>query len=148
MSKGQKKNLIISIIVICVLLGFIASEIFNSSSTGIQEHDVVKVDYQMWKSNKYREYDILNSLFDDIIWITVIPITENSTSGLILGLYNNLFSPESFSVDEFILAIDWPVIFFLISLFTIVVVLEEQLIFQEIARRTTKKFHTNTRQFF
>lgn len=59
-----------------------------------------------------------------------------------------LFSPEPFSINEFILAIDWPVIFFLISLFTIVVILEEQLIFQEIALRITKKFHTNTRQFF
>jgi Na+/H+ antiporter NhaD/arsenite permease-like protein len=59
-----------------------------------------------------------------------------------------LFSPEPFSIDEFILAIDWPVIFFLISLFTIVVILEEQLIFQEIALRITKKFSTNTRKFF
>jgi len=59
-----------------------------------------------------------------------------------------LFSPESISIDEFILSIDWPVIFFLISLFTIVVILEEQLIFQEIALRITKKFGTNTRQFF
>ena len=59
-----------------------------------------------------------------------------------------LFSPEPFLIDEFILAIDWPVIFFLISLFTIVVILEEQLIFQEIALRITKKFSTNTRKFF
>ncbi|NVM37679.1 MAG: hypothetical protein HWN81_18950, partial [Candidatus Lokiarchaeota archaeon] len=42
-----------------------------------------------------------------------------------------LFSPIPFSIDEFILAIDWPVIFFLISVFTIVVILEEQLVFQE-----------------
>ncbi len=59
-----------------------------------------------------------------------------------------LFSPTPFSIEEFILAIDWPVIFFLISVFTIVVILEEQLIFQEIASRITKKFHTNTRRFF
>ncbi|MFX1315867.1 MAG: SLC13 family permease [Promethearchaeota archaeon] len=59
-----------------------------------------------------------------------------------------LFSPEPFTIDDFILAIDWPVIFFLISLFTIVVILEEQLIFQEIALRITKKFSTNTRKFF
>jgi len=59
-----------------------------------------------------------------------------------------LFSPIPFSIDEFILSIDWPVIFFLISLFTIVVILEEQLIFQEIALRITKKFGTNTRKFF
>ncbi|MFX1592675.1 MAG: SLC13 family permease [Promethearchaeota archaeon] len=59
-----------------------------------------------------------------------------------------LFSPTPLSIEEFILSIDWPVIFFLISLFTIVVILEEQLIFQEIASRITKKFHTNTRGFF
>jgi len=59
-----------------------------------------------------------------------------------------IFSPEPFSIDEFILSIDWSVIFFLISLFTIVVILEEQLIFQEISLRITKKFSTNTRQFF
>ncbi|MCK4688581.1 MAG: hypothetical protein KAT66_10655 [Candidatus Lokiarchaeota archaeon] len=59
-----------------------------------------------------------------------------------------LFSPEPFSIDEFILSIDWSVIFFLISLFTIVVILEEQLIFQEIALRITRKFSTNTRKFF
>ncbi|MHA2035557.1 MAG: SLC13 family permease [Promethearchaeota archaeon] len=59
-----------------------------------------------------------------------------------------LFSPTPFSIEEFILSIDWPVIFFLISLFTIVVILEEQLIFQEVALRITKKFSTNTRKFF
>jgi Na+/H+ antiporter NhaD/arsenite permease-like protein len=59
-----------------------------------------------------------------------------------------LFAPTPFSIEEFILAIDWPVIFFLISLFTIVVILEEQLIFQEVALRITKKFSTNTRGFF
>jgi Na+/H+ antiporter NhaD/arsenite permease-like protein len=59
-----------------------------------------------------------------------------------------LFSPEPFTIEELISEIDWPVIFFLISLFTIVVILEEQLIFQEVALRITKKFHTNTRQFF
>ena len=58
------------------------------------------------------------------------------------------FSPIPISIEEFILAIDWPVIFFLISVFTIVAILEEQLIFQEIASRITKKFHTNTRKFF
>ena len=59
-----------------------------------------------------------------------------------------LFSPDPITIEEFILSIDWPVIFFLISLFTIVVILEEQLIFQEIALRITKKFGTNTRKFF
>ena len=59
-----------------------------------------------------------------------------------------LFSPVHPTLEDFVLAIDWPIIFFLISLFTIVVILEEQLIFQEIALRITKKFSTNTRKFF
>lgn len=75
-------------------------------------------------------------------------LTYTITAMLAAATATFLFSPESFSVNEFILSIDWPVIFFLISLFTIVVILEEQLIFQEIALRITKKFHTNTRQFF
>lgn len=102
MRKSQNKILIISIVVIGVLLGFIVSEIFSSSSKGIQKHDIVKIDYQMWESNKYREYDVLNPLFDDIIWITVIPITENSTSGLILGLYITLLGKKKFYESDFI----------------------------------------------
>jgi len=59
-----------------------------------------------------------------------------------------LFSPEPVSMEEFFLAVDWEVIFFLVSLFTIVAILEEKLIFQEVARRITNKFSTNTRKFF
>ncbi|GAG81715.1 unnamed protein product, partial [marine sediment metagenome] len=75
-------------------------------------------------------------------------LTYSIAAMLAGGVATYLFTPESFSIDEFILSIDWPVIFFLISLFTIVVILEEQLIFQEIALRITKKFGTNTRKFF
>jgi len=59
-----------------------------------------------------------------------------------------LLSPDPISTEEVFLAVDWEVIFFLISLFTIVAILEEQLIFQEIARIITAKFRTNTRMFF
>jgi len=59
-----------------------------------------------------------------------------------------LLSPSPVSTEEVFLAVDWEVIFFLISLFTIVAILEEQYIFQEIARRITTKFKTNTRMFF
>ncbi|MHA2186389.1 MAG: SLC13 family permease [Promethearchaeota archaeon] len=75
-------------------------------------------------------------------------LTYSVASMLAAGVATFLFSPTPFDIDEFILAIDWPIIFFLISLFTIVVILEEQLIFQEIALRITKKFSTNTRKFF
>ncbi len=58
------------------------------------------------------------------------------------------FSLEVVSMEEFFLSVNWEVVFFLISMFTIVAILEENLIFQEIARRITKKFGTNTREFF
>ena len=75
-------------------------------------------------------------------------LTYSVTAMLAAATATFLFSPEPFFIEEFILAIDWPVIFFLISLFTIVVILEEQLIFQEVALRITNKFSTNTRKFF
>lgn len=75
-------------------------------------------------------------------------LTYSVTAMLAAATATFLFSPEPFSIDEFIHAIDWPVIFFLISLFTIVAILEEKLIFQEVALRITKKFSTNTRKFF
>jgi Na+/H+ antiporter NhaD/arsenite permease-like protein len=59
-----------------------------------------------------------------------------------------LFSPETILMEEFFLAVDWEVIFFLVSMFTIVAILEEKCIFQEISRRLTTKFKTNTRRFF
>ncbi|MFX1239522.1 MAG: SLC13 family permease, partial [Promethearchaeota archaeon] len=59
-----------------------------------------------------------------------------------------LFSPFPITLEDFFQAIDWTVIFFLISMFTIVAILEDKRIFNEIALRITKKFSTNTRQFF
>ncbi len=59
-----------------------------------------------------------------------------------------LESPTPITLEDFFLAIDWPVIFFLISMFTIVAILEDKRIFNEIALRITKKFSTNTRKFF
>ncbi len=59
-----------------------------------------------------------------------------------------LFSPTPLQLEDFFQSIDWTVIFFLISMFTIVAILEEKRVFNEVALRITKKFHTNTRQFF
>lgn len=59
-----------------------------------------------------------------------------------------IFLPEAISVDDMILAVEWEVIFFLISLFAIVEILDDKKIFQEIALRITTKFETNTRKFF
>ncbi|MEJ2295793.1 MAG: SLC13 family permease, partial [Candidatus Lokiarchaeota archaeon] len=67
---------------------------------------------------------------------------------LIAATFTYFMSPEPVSMEEIFLSVDWEVIFFLISLFTIVAILKEKKIFQEIARRITIKFSTNTRRFF
>jgi len=75
-------------------------------------------------------------------------LTYSMGAMLVAAVATYFLSSESISMDEFFIAIDWEVIFFLIALFTIVSILEEKSIFQEIARRITLKFHTNTRKFF
>jgi len=57
-------------------------------------------------------------------------------------------APEGITIDGLILLVEWEVVFFLISIFGIVEILHEKHIFQEIALRITKKFHTKTRSFF
>lgn len=59
-----------------------------------------------------------------------------------------LYSPTPIHLEDFFFEVDWSVIFFLISMFTIVAILEDKRIFNEIALRITKKFSTNTRKFF
>lgn len=75
-------------------------------------------------------------------------LTYSMGAMLVAATATYFFSLEVVSMEEFFLSVNWEVIFFLISMFTIVAILEENLIFQEIARRITKKFSTNTRGFF
>ena len=75
-------------------------------------------------------------------------LTYSMGAMLVAATATYFFSPEVVSMGEFFLSVNWEVIFFLISMFTIVAILEENLVFQEIARRITKKFSTNTRGFF
>ena len=75
-------------------------------------------------------------------------LTYSMGAMLVAATATYFFSPEVVSMEEFFLSVNWEVIFFLISMFTIVAILEENLIFQEIARRITNKFSTNTRGFF
>jgi Na+/H+ antiporter NhaD/arsenite permease-like protein len=58
------------------------------------------------------------------------------------------FLPDAITMENLMLAIEWEVIFFLIAIFTIVEVLDDKRVFQELALRITRKFETNTRKFF
>ncbi len=81
-------------VIILVIIGFIFYNITFSKQIIVEKHDSVKIDYIIWESDSRKDYDVLNPLFDGRIWIMMIPVTENSTSGLILGLYNNLLNKE------------------------------------------------------
>ena len=74
----------------------------RSQITFIQKYDLVKIDYQIWESDVDKNYNVFNPSFDDTIWITMILITENSTSGLILGLYNNLLGNQIYFESDLI----------------------------------------------
>lgn len=87
---------------------------------------------------------IIIVLFDEKIDYLIYSILFT----LIAIVATNLLIPEKTTLGDIILAIEWEVVIFLIALFTIVEVLEDKQVFEEIARRITKRFHTNTRKFF
>ena len=90
----SRTKIIVLVVLVCgVLLSlFIVNAILftQGKPNTVEKYDTVKIDYTVWESNSLRTYDTLNPLFDDILWVTIVPITENDTIGLILGLYNNL----------------------------------------------------------
>ena len=75
-------------------------------------------------------------------------LTYSMVAMIIAVLATFILLPKGLHVEMFILAIEWEVVFFLIALFTIVEILEDKRVFEEIALRITNKFHTNTRKFF
>ena len=62
----------------------------------VGKYDSVEIDYMVWESDEAETYDLLNPVFDATVWVTMIPITENDTTGLTLGLYNNLLGKGKF----------------------------------------------------
>ncbi|MFX0099493.1 MAG: SLC13 family permease [Candidatus Hodarchaeota archaeon] len=57
-------------------------------------------------------------------------------------------TPEPLNLKFFVDAIEWDIVFFLISMFTIVEILNDKQIFQEIARRVVQKYSNNIRMMF
>jgi hypothetical protein len=93
----NRLKLIISIIGITFIISIIISGFFIFNREGpvvIERQDNVNIDYTVWESNNNRDYNPLTPILDTELWITMIPITENETTGLILGLYNNLLGKQ------------------------------------------------------
>ena len=63
---------------------------------------MVTIDYQIWESNNVKNYDPLNPILDEVLVITMIPLTEDPEKGLILGLYNNIIGKTLYHVSGLI----------------------------------------------
>ena len=94
----KKYNLKVIAPVIIFLTVVLVIAFFYSipGSIRIQKYDSVKIDYQVWESDEDENYNVLNPILDTTLWITMISITDNYSTGLILGLYNNLLGKELF----------------------------------------------------
>ncbi|TXT66454.1 MAG: putative Arsenical pump membrane protein [Promethearchaeota archaeon] len=67
---------------------------------------------------------------------------------LLGGLATAVFIPETRELKFYIEIIEWEVIFFLITMFTIVEILKENKVFDEIARLVVVKYQNNLRAMF
>ncbi|MBD3351859.1 MAG: TRAP transporter large permease subunit [Candidatus Lokiarchaeota archaeon] len=67
---------------------------------------------------------------------------------VIAGVFTAFFLEEARHIEFYINTIEWDVIFFLIGMFTIVEILNEKLIFQEISKRIVKKYQNKPRKMF
>ncbi len=90
--------------VIVLIIGLIFLGVFSSKTPQIliKKYDLVTLDYQMYESDYAKSFDPLNPLIDEVIVLTVIPITEEKNNGLILGLYNNLIGKKIFYESSYI----------------------------------------------
>lgn len=90
----SKKELFATLAIAVII--FIVISQFKPATQGIQKHDLVEIDYQIWESDKYKNYNPLNPLRDHVVLLNVIPITDDPERGLILGLYENLIGKEEY----------------------------------------------------
>jgi len=86
------------------LFGFVlfGSYISSPNENTVERCDLVTIDYQMWESDNAKNYDPLNPIFDEVIVITMIPLTEDPEKGLILGLYNNIIGKTLYYESDLI----------------------------------------------
>ncbi len=103
---GERYHLKIAVpVVIFLILSIAFFAIFSVPDEDkyfVQKYDSVQIDYTAWVSNRSKDYDVLNPIVDIVLWIEMIPIIENDTTGLMLGLYNNLLGRELYYESELI----------------------------------------------
>ncbi|MFX1281126.1 MAG: hypothetical protein ACFFA3_17380 [Promethearchaeota archaeon] len=80
-----------AIIAVIVIISFL---FINIPSVKVEKYDSVRLEYTVWLSDEDENYNAFNPELDTVLWVKVIPITENDTTGLMLGLYNNLLGKK------------------------------------------------------
>ena len=102
LSKKYKQRILILIVTASVFGIILFGNNTSSPINVVGRFDLVTIDYQMWESDYAQGYDPLNPLLDETIVITIIPITEDKSNGLILGLFDNIISKRLFYESDFI----------------------------------------------
>lgn len=104
MKKYRSHKKIVILICIAFLILFIVGAAFFTYDIPktVERYDTVKIDYTVWVSDSSRNYNTLNPLLDTILWVPVVPITENDTTGLVLGLYDNLLGKKEYYESDLI----------------------------------------------
>ena len=96
----MNKNITLSrrarnIILISVALAVVIIVIFaRPIPERVTKFDKVQIEYTMWESDERMLYSYSDPIFNETLWVRMIPITKNQTDGLILGLYNNLLGKK------------------------------------------------------
>ncbi len=67
---------------------------------------------------------------------------------VVAGVITAIYITEAQDLENYFLAIEWEIVFFLICFFCIVEILNEKGFFQEIARRIVNRYKTNFRKLF
>ena len=103
MKKYKSRTKIIIFACVVLILFIVGAAVFTYSRPNtVEKYDTVKIDYTVWESNSLRTYNVINPLLDTILWVTMVPITENDTTGLILGLYDNLLGKRVYYESDLI----------------------------------------------
>ncbi|HEC36715.1 hypothetical protein LCGC14_0517780 [marine sediment metagenome] len=88
------------VVIIFVIFSFF---FFNSPKIPVVgRYDSVKIDFIAWESDEDENYDVLDPLIDITVWVLMVPITENASTGLVLGLYNNLLDKQQYFNSELV----------------------------------------------
>ena len=84
-----------NVIVVCIALVIILIVIFaRPLPEEVRKYDKVQIHYTVWESDNRMFYSYSDPVFNETIWVRMIPITKNQTDGLILGLYKNLLGKK------------------------------------------------------